>query len=66
MRVHVYLSTTDIRQCLAGGGDCSAESDLGVWEAEVHSRVVRAPHAVCERCGEPFDDPEGAVLMVPY
>jgi hypothetical protein len=65
VRVHVYLSTPDIRQCPAGGAECSAESDLGLWEAEEHSRIVGAPHFVCERCGQPFDRAEGAVLMVP-
>jgi hypothetical protein len=64
VRVHVYLTTTDSRQCPAGGGECSAETDLGLWEAEEHSRIVAAPHLVCERCGQPFGSGEGAVLMV--
>jgi hypothetical protein len=36
-----------------------------MWEAEEHSRVVGAPHVVCERCGQPLEHPEGTVLMVP-
>ena len=62
--MHVYLRTTDLRTC-HDGKECSAETDLGEWDIEEHSRITQPAHTHCERCGRPFEQSEGSVLIIP-
>ena len=62
--MHVYLRTIDVRLC-CDEEECLAETDLGDWDIEEHSRITAPAHTHCERCGRPFDKPEGSVLIVP-
>ena len=65
VRVHVYIRTTDTRRCPSGEEECAAGTDLGEWDEGEHSRIVAPAHQRCDRCGQRFNNPEGAVLMVP-
>jgi hypothetical protein len=62
--MHVYLRTTDLRTCHVGK-EFSAETDLGEWDIEERSRITQPAHTPCERCGRPFENPEGSVLITP-
>jgi heterodisulfide reductase subunit A-like polyferredoxin len=64
VEMHAYLMTTDVRICL-DGKECRAETELGEWDVEEHSRVTQPNHTHCQRCGLAFEKPEGSVLFLP-
>ena len=40
-------------------------TDLGERDIDEHSRITKANHTQCQRCGRAFDKREGSVLIIP-